>query len=463
MKIFLYLLFAITGFFLSIYYSYSTQETALLCVTFVTSAFVLIRMKTMRDNVFILLILLYIFFSVQIVALFQLSSYGFYINIISDKEYERLALWGNHLFFVVFSVLAFFSIFQHKKKSNIATIETAKSKDFAPLLKFCSILVVFLQIVSLIFGLAGNQEDARMVLPFHLNGIIDEYRATIYPFIFVVYLYDRLSGGGKIERKWVIVYIIYALLEVFVRNSKGSLLISFAPVLLICFYMGQINKRFAARYIVPLFMAVVMLYPVVENARSYGQISFETLFSSANNLKNVDETEKSSPYIRTFLTGCYYMKCDSYVSKNEFEFDFHNVPMLLALRGGAAYMTRIIDGVPDTVHHSSGVTGLCDALLWGGYPMCYFITIILTILAVWADKSILFNKNILYKIIFFGWFYQRLMSTTISFFIDNLFLPSVVSLVLEIFIANYYTKNYCKKRHYGDNSENLHISYANNK
>ena len=450
--------------FLSFKYDFNSFDNLLLAITLVTSFISFKEMKSLRENVFLLLIVVYIFCSVHVVALFELTSFGFYKNTIALSEYARLAQWGNHLFFLYFFILFFLSFIKGRNKNKYTIVGEYKKKDFTSFYIISSVLVLILQGLSLVFGLAGNQEDARIILPLHLNGIIDEYRASIFPFIFVIYLYDRFSSKKRVDRFAVDIYILYAVLEIFVRNSKGSLIFSFLPVFLICILMVQhMSKRLIIKYVVPFALAVFLLYPIIENARLSGQITINSVMDSAKSIDKADESEQSSLYIRTFLMGIYYTKCDDYVDKNETYFDFKNVPMLLVLRGGSAYMTRIIDGIPDTVHHSSGITGLCDALLWGGYPMCYIVLVVLLLLAFWADKGRFFNRNILYKTIFFLWFYPRLIGTTISFFIDNLFLPTVVSIILEIIIVKYYIRNYCKQTSpYGRKQENLHLSYANN-
>lgn len=446
----LYIIISIVSIALAFKYDYNHFEMLIMSITLLTSFAVFNKMKRFKDNVFILLVIIYIFCSVHVVSLFQLVSNGFFKNIITHSEYAILAEWGNSLFFILFTIVLLFLTFSPPRNhTSFSDIHRHKVKDFSRMFLLCSIIVIILQILTLHFGLAGNHEDARLILPFHLNGIIDEYRASIYPIVFVIYLFDRFSAGAKIKTSYVIIYILYAIIEIFVRNSKGSLIFSFLPVFLISILMlKQVNKRFIIKYVLPLVCAILFLYPVIENARRDGQITIQRVMTSAKNIENVDDTDKSSLYIRTFLTGIYYIKCQDYIDNDKRSFDFTNVPMLIILNGGSAFMTRVIDRVPESVHHSSGVTGLCDALLWGGYPMCYLIFILLIIIAFYADKSIFLNRNPLYKVIFFVWFYQRLIGTTVSFFVDNLFLPTIVSIIMQVIIVNYYIKNYCKSLKY---------------
>lgn len=400
------------------------------------------RSEKLKDNFFVLFYLVYIFCSCHIVALFEMTSVGFFKDYITQTEYRQLSSWGTHLFFVILLTLNLLKpLFPNKNniKMQAPRYMSASCKTDTIFIYFY-IFVLFLQLISLKFNLASNQFAPKIVLPFHLNGIIDEIRSNIAAFSIAIYMFDRYVKNEKLNKKVIVVYIIYAFLEVIVRNSKGAFVYSFLPVVALMGFMDKINRNTIIKVVIPIIISLVILYPIVETARGDEQITISSMLKAAQDIKSEDMSEKSSPFIRSFLTGVYYTKVIGEVNSDEFSFDFSHVPILVLLRGGSVYMTRIIDGVPETIHHSSGVTGLNDALLWGGYLSCYIVVSFLTFIAIIGDKAKLMKKKPLYKVIFFFFFYDRIVGTTISFFIDKLLIPSLGSLFIKYILAKFYYK-----------------------
>lgn len=398
--------------------------------------------ETLKDNFFVLFYLAYLFCSCQVVALFELTSVGFYKNEISYTEYRELSMWSTHLFFVIMTTLILLKpIYSQGKTIEIKAPRYLFSsrKIDGSLIKFF-IFVLCLQFLSLVFGLASNQFAASTVLPFHLNGLIDEIRSNIAAYIFAIYLFDKYIKNENPKKKVIAIFVIYAFMEVILRNSKGAFVYSFLPIIVLMGGMGKIDKKVIMKVIIPLVVSLVILYPIVEAARGEGQITISSMIKTSRNMESVDMSEKSSPYIRSFLTGVYYTKVVDDISNDELAFDFSHIPILLLLRGGSAYMTRIIDRIPEDHHHSSGITGLNDALLWGGYLLCYIVAALLACLTISGDKAIVMRKNPLYKVILFFFFYDRLLGTTISFFIDSLLFSSIGSLLIKYFLTQYYYK-----------------------
>ncbi len=387
-------------------------------------------------------LILYIFCSVHVVSFFELSSVGFFRNYITLSEYKQLAIWGNYLFFIIFLLLNILLSFTRITKDIVVERTLPNKVQSNKINRYfigATFLVFSLQFLTLVLGLAGDHFDAKTVLPFHLNGIIDEYRANLYPYIFAVFIYDQIIKGNKIKKTTVIIFVVYALLEMFVRNSKGAFVLSFLPVFIMLAFANYVNRKFVIKYILPLVIALSIMYPIIEQARDSGQLTVENLMSTVKKAGNTNE-DNSSLYIRTFLTGIYYVKVKDVIDNDMWSFDFSNVPMLLGLRGGSAYMTRVIDGVPENVHHSSGVTGLCDGLLWGGYPMCFILVAIYVFMCFYGDNNRKMLARPPFRLILFFFFYTLVFARSFSFFIDSLFMSSIVSIIIKIMIAKYYYK-----------------------
>ena len=397
--------------------------------------------KTVEHNIFTLLLIYYLFCSIHVVAAFRLTSYGFFKNIITPGEYLRLARWGIHLFFILFLYLTIFRKKAPKISSNQITHKVL-NPHFEKVAIAGTIVVFFVQFISISLGIVSNNEDAAIVLPFHLNGLLDEFRTSFYPFLFVIYIYDRLTKHYGINKTLVACYILYAFIEMFATSSKSAFTFAFIQIFVILFLIGYVNKKMVLRYLLPGVLSFVILYPIIEFARRDDSISIKSMVSAAKNTKEVDPESKSSPYIRTFLTGLYYVKMVDILRDNETEFDFRRVPQLVLLNGGSGYMTRVIDQVPEDIHHSSGITGLCDALLWGGDPLCYIILIVLAFLAQWFDKSLIMYTNPLYSHIFFFFYLSRLTNTTISLLIDGTIFVLLISIIIKVLMVRFYKNKY---------------------
>ena len=157
-------------------------------------------------------------------------------------------------------------------------------------------------------------------------------------------------------------------------------------------------------------------------------------------LTNILNNNRFRSRINTANNNWLEIPIKDVIDNDMWSFDFSNVPMLLGLRGGSAYMTRVIDGVPENVHHSSGVTGLCDGLLWGGYPMCFILVAIYVFMCFYGDNNRKMLARPPFRLILFFFFYSLVFARAFSFFIDSLFMSSIVSIIIKIMIAKYYYK-----------------------
>lgn len=440
MRKLLFILQTIIGIALAFKYDYSQIDIFILFLSVVLSFNFYRTIDQWSNYIMTLFVIIYVVMAVDIVALLELSSPGFYKDIIYPNEYYNLAIWGNRLLLTVFSTIL---IFNFKKRKRFILSEYTVSKDeknntFESLFYTCTIVVYILALISKILGISDMSHEASIVLPFHLNGIIDELRSNVYPFIFAIYIYDCFAKNRQINKKYVLYFIVYVVLEILVRSSKGAMLYSFLPALELYAFMGKFTKQGVIKYVVPLLLLFLSFYTVMEVARREGDVSIDNIINIAKDNKAKASEENSNPYIRTFLTGVYYTKLVDMLPDSHLEFDFRRVPALILTNGGATYMTTMIDNVPSSSYHSSGVTGLCDALLWGGYPLGYIVMSLLTLFALWGDQNHFFIRRPLYKVILFYLLYRFVLGRSISFFFDELLLATVMSTVIKIIITKYY-------------------------
>lgn len=432
------ILFIILNVVLALKYQFPMMEW-LMMIAIIVILTGLFRKIDIKGHVFLYFLILYITCSVQIVALFELHSPGFFKNTIYPDEYRKLALWGNHLYFVLaLSYIIFNNIIKPKRNRNVSLINDNKQKNFDRIFCVIALIVIFLQFLTIVLGLTDTTEGVKTQLPFHLNGIIDEIRGQVFRYIFAIYLFHKYQTNTPFDKNNLLLFVLYSLLEVFVCSSKAVLVECYLQAVVLIAMIGKFNKSVLVKVVVPLLLALVVMYPVIEMARSEGNLSLSNTATAFKNRNQIDDEEKSSTYIRTFLTGVYYTKLIDVVSQDNFTFDFRQLPQVIVLGGGSAYMTRVIDQMPESVHHSSGITGLCDALLWGGHPMCYIYMFILMLIAVYGDNGRLMRDKPLYRLILFFWFYTRILGTAFSYFIDPLFFAGIGSIIIKLVITKMY-------------------------
>lgn len=442
--IYIFILLTFVSSILAIKYDYSLIEWLILFVTTILSFLYFRKLKNIKDNISVLFVIAYIFLSVHVMALFEMTSVGFAKDVIYPNEYRLLAIWGNHLFLVLFATILLFAIFNKRKKKRIIcqqgppVLRNNCPKNealFEKTTKFVYILCVF----CFITGISNLTRPPDIVLPFHLNGLIDEFHSVTYQFIFAIFVYDSLIKQGTVKKKYIFLYVIYVILEVFVRASKGVLLGAFLPAVIMMICMGRMSKKIVIRYLMPAVLIFVFAYSIIEQVRRADEFSVEAVQNAAKKSRS-DSESGSSPYIRAFLTGMYYVKVVDIVDQDNFSFDFRRVPVLYLMRGGVNYMTYEIDGFSENDYQSSGVTGLIDALLWGGYPLCWIVLIIIVIIALLTDNSIWIRKKKIYAVIMFFFLYTLLTGRTLTLFIDELVFPTFTSILIKIYLTHLYYK-----------------------
>ena len=439
-RVFFYII-AVISTALAIKYHYGSSDILLLVISTVLSFFFFQKMGKIKDNILELFLIVYILLAVHVVALFELSSTGFFKDYISFKEYQALALWGNRLYFVLFSSLFIYRRIKYKKTEEKAP--TNIKRDLDKPFKLITFFTYFLAIVSVFLGSSDLMGEVKIVLPFHLNGLIDEFRSNVYPFIFAIYVFDCLKKKKPIRHDNVVLFLVYVLAEIIVKSSKGAFLFSFIPVLTLLAFMGYYSGKTIVRYVFPLIIAFLILYPIIETARSEGSVSFSSLQEASKTERSNQGEDHSSPYIRAFLTGVYYTKLVDIVSDDQFSFDLRRVPLLISMDfGGVSYMTNIIDGVPEGAKQSSGITGLCDALVWGGHPLCYIVLALLVLLCYWGDHKGYMQNTPLYRVILFYIIYRLVLGRTISIFSDTFFFAMMGTTVIKIIVAKFYYRKY---------------------
>lgn len=422
-------------------YDFSVADVLIVVFNFF-SFYIFFKKRNLRDNLAYLILWGYIFLSSTVVAAFQMWTVGFMYNNVKPPagDFEDLAIFANRVMLFASLILIFPSKNLRNESSSLNNhfyIGKELPKRI-PRLFIC--LAFFLTLLSAALGIS-DVEESKIILPFHLNGLIDELRRNIFPILFAVYIYDCLKKNRKTDKIVIVGFFLWAMLEMLVRVSKGAFLTSFLPVLLLLFIMGRFNKKTTLSVVLPILMIFLISYPIINTMRTLGDNSTQS-FVEAYKMNKSGKGEGSSPYLRMFINGMDYLKVKSTVETDHSFFNFHRAPILAQMGGTAPYITYNIDGYSRDLHHSSGTTGIVDPLLWGGAGFCYLIVFLLSMLARFVDSHKLFREKLLYQLVMLFVVKTFVMQRSISFFFDNLFFGATVTIILEFLIVRLYYKYY---------------------
>lgn len=334
------------------------------------------------------MVLIIVWISIVMMPAYHLIVHILGLHDMKQVDYDRVQAFGFELYFVV--SIAFLVLGGNTKNMTFKRIIyfPHKFSDRVVVSFFCFLyaLTIFCYIKGI--GRLGS-EPVR--LPFHLTGIINLFRQCIVPSLFVMLVEGYIIRNEQIPKKYILMYIIWTLLEVFAWMSKGVLFNYMLGFGLTLYWYYRPSIKSILKFCIPFFVTVLFLYPLVGEMRYVDSGSFFTNLEEAK-LKVEDNTESNrgstilKPLNRVFLTGQMYAQDFDYVSSDDY-FDFRRVPALVLYGGAAGFQTRVIDDYPEDAFHSSGTSGIMDPLLHGGKGFCYICLFLLVVLGAIIDNQ----------------------------------------------------------------------------
>lgn len=294
------------------------------------------------------------------------------------SDFLSISEAGIAVFVVVFSFLLFF---YNLPKTVCITERTL----FVPKIKFFPtfILAVILSLVSLFLGI-GKMGYDNYALPFHLSGIIQFYRAELYPLIFLCVYASVPPAQNNKKKYYVLFFFVWALAECFVRFSKSALISSFLPIALYEIIKNKDLTMSGIKKFTPILLAFLALYPIIGLMRENDSKDIKAT-SNLIDMNNAGESMFIEPFNRVFYTGELFIQDNGLIANNNL-FDFSNAIPIFAVGGSARYQTIVIEGYSDEANHSSGSTPFIDSLLIGGKGLMYITIFIFLYFAYLIDK-----------------------------------------------------------------------------
>ena len=362
--------------------------------------------------------------------------------IITDVDYQRILYFGNRVLLLTSLSWLILGTILPKTFNNPRFVYNPVPVSYS-FLRISLYFMFALSLFSLSIGLS-RMGTTGVRLPFNLAGIITLLRVVFYPIFFAAIIENFLIREKKIPKDVFILYILWAILETFVRLSKSAILSSFLIVALVLLLYYKPKLKTLAIYLIPIATSVLLLYPIVDIMRSNegGRMgeNFVSAFRESEN-DGIGANLILQPLNRTFMIPHMYAKDYSYLDQNHY-FDFSKASAIVAIGGSARFQTFIIDEYPPGVPHSSGTTGLQDPLLFGGYGLCYIVIFFLIIIATAID-SIAHRRMITVYIALILLLWSLCNEQNISSLIDSVGIQYILVRLFAIIVA--YFMNYRKK------------------
>ena len=436
MRNFFCFLIIVLQLYLAFRYDYSPGDYILLLFNCIGTFIFFKNIKIIKNSLAILFLFLFIIFSLHLEAYLQVeaSSFVLFNSGAHEKVFCSLAIFSNELLSVFY--LSFFLLHQiigHGEGKIRIKKKIIENRSF-------NLIIIFSYVISLVSGYLGVGKmgyEANIVLPFHLNGMMQFYRTDIFPLLFALYVYDRITSNMKVPISQIILVVMWAVLESFVRFSRSAVVMSFLPLIFMLLYSGNLHKKMFVKIVIPILLLGYLLFPIITAVRETGKMSSNTINSSVSE----KDDNLQHMYLRTFYSGLYFMRLYPNGYDDPSTFYFERFPSVLLLGGSAVYTTRIVDGVTENVIHSSGTTGILDPVIIGGKGLCFVVLFLLVLLGLILDKRIE-EGNVMYKVVLLVMFKMFVMQKNLTVFLDSEAIQVITSYALQFIIVSYYYRNY---------------------
>lgn len=435
----------------AIKYNFDLYSTLIMVFNVMMTYHYLKVRKSLYNSLASVCLFLYIFLSLNLYAFGNFT--GLMGEDYSLEQRCALALFGNNVMLCFYIGYIIFYKGDNNKTSKECIDKSLKQPISHSKINIVIVFAFGLSFISYILGI-GRMGSEGVQLPFKLNGIIQMIRTDIIPIVLMIII--ARNYRDKKLKKYLLIFFIFALLETFVMLSKSRLVFLFLPLVL--YYIlreRKIDKRIL-KALTPVIIVFFLLYPIIGAMRyihSDSLLSVDSIKKSRELSEEIDNKKNKTGiqiqfYNRSFLAGQHYMNA-LYTIKKDIFFDFSRLPIIVLMGGSAAYETHVIEEFPETAIHSSGTTGITDALLLGGHGLAYLTVIIFMLFASIIDNPKL-NKQLVLKVFFLLLFIEFVRGKSYSTFLDVLILPFIVCKVVEYYLIK---KSY--KKHYQLNKKEI--------
>jgi len=279
-------------------------------------------------------------------------TYIFYLQFF-DKQYDIFILIVHLLILFVISFLEMF--FRKNLYSNYykLIIKNDLFNRGVIIFTWCIFAVISIFIAWLLgISIMGSKPPA---LPFKLTGIINTFHMTILPILFLL-IYDFYFRSGKNNKHLVMFFLLYLIVESFVRHSRGVFFEGLMILFLFTALYHQKNLITLPRVIISgLLLSLLPLFTLIRDRLAVNK-NAEIVSILADNYSFL----LFSIFKRIFTQ---YINLHKYIYFDN-ELSFKGVQSYGSF---SKYHTHYVNGLPETMVNSSGSSSLSDFYILGGY------------------------------------------------------------------------------------------------
>ncbi|MBE6372442.1 MAG: hypothetical protein E7055_10275 [Lentisphaerae bacterium] len=437
----------------------------IIAVTLPFSFYYFFRIDSLKKHFYKLSLFAYCFFSLLIPAAFRFVPYS------DAKMYREVyessfTLLSSFSIFILFSFFFGIFVFSNLFQRESAQQDPPKQIHNIPNKPFVVFFIIIYSITLICwrFGI-GVMGAEYVTLPFHLTAVLWLSRADFIPiiFLFMIARY-RLHLSDKKSLIIFLAWGLWGVLEMIASLSKASALTAFLPLVIYYLLISQYSKKFIVRLsILCLVILVIYLgfYRVIEALRESGGTSItkeDTLYVATWGKDDV-QNDFVRPFTRIFMSGFVFLKVAPYVENHQL-FDFSLAGEIIDIGGTDKFVTYIVDSYDEGVAHSSGASGIVDALLYGGQGTCMLFVFFLAAIACYADsKSCPGNSFVLAAA--WKYYYILIYRTSFSIFLHrDIVVTFLVAFIMIIFFNKKLNKDSdLQLKNNSDNERMVHGSH----
>ncbi len=248
-------------------------------------------------------------------------------------------------------------------------------------------------VAALVFGF-GQMGLEHHELPFHLDAVSTRFRISLAPAIFIVSLW--VSDNHRNRRLWmatVFTMVVCAVLDAYVRGSRGSIVLAFLPLIFLWCLTGTYTAGRKALTFAIILLTVV-LYPLLTGLRgeriASGQgIDFDSKTASqqASSAEGIgislDQVAGRIVGIDSMIEIRRHMRELAGPESSITTFQPSRLPWLANGGQMVTYMTHTVVGIPEEVVEGRSPGFLGGLYLVGGPDgMVIFTILYVTLVAV---------------------------------------------------------------------------------
>jgi hypothetical protein len=246
---------------------------------------------------------------------------------------------------------------------------------------------------AIVFGY-GQMGVEHKALPFHLDAVFTRFRISLAPAIFMVALW--LTDTRQTQRLWMAtlgIMVVAAVMDAYVRGSRGSIALAFVPVILLWLISGTYTAGRKTMTLVILLMTVAM-YPVFTALRVQriaeekgGEFDVRTASEQATSSEGIglalNQAAGRVVGIDSMMQVLRHTDRPPQASDNLSTVSPSRMAWLASGGTMVLYMTHQVVGIPEEIVEGRSPGFLGGLYLVGGPDGMVLLTILYT-LGVWA-------------------------------------------------------------------------------